>query len=154
MTSKNLSEEQPKKILVVDDEQDITTVIKKGLESEGFIVETSTKPLEVLKSYKPGSFDLLLLDLRMPEINGFELYRKIRELDSKVKVCFITAFEIYFDEFRRVFPKIHVSCFVQKPITISKLAEIICAELARPLEQEDEPAITQVRHNDLDSKRL
>jgi DNA-binding response OmpR family regulator len=129
-------------ILIVDDEADITTVLKKGLELEGFDVDASAKPLEVLENYVAGRYDLLLLDVRMPGIAGFELYREIRKIDRKVKVCFITAFEIYFDEFRRVFPRIHVSCFIHKPITIAQLAEAVREELTRPI-IEDEPAPTQ-----------
>jgi two-component SAPR family response regulator len=76
----------------------------------------------------------------MPQMNGFELYREIRKLDPQVRVCFITAFEIYFDEFKRVFPKINVSCFIRKPVTIAQLARAVRDELARPLVQEDEQA--------------
>lgn len=137
-----MNEKRPVKILVVDDESDITTIIKKGLEIEGFEVDGSGNPIEVLAKYKPGSYDLLILDIKMPNMTGFDLYREIRKLDKKVKVCFITAFEIYFDEFRRVFPKIHVSCFIQKPVTISQLAKAIRDELARPI-IEDEPVPTQ-----------
>jgi two-component SAPR family response regulator len=73
-------------------------------------------------------------------MNGFELYREIRKLDPQVRVCFITAFEIYFDEFKRVFPKINVSCFIRKPVTIAQLARAVRDELARPLLQVDEQA--------------
>ena len=143
MAAKNQSKKQIPKVLIVDDEQDILTVIQKGLELEGFNVDTNRNPLDVLKNYVPGKYDLLLLDIRMPGLNGFELYRKIREIDSKVKVCFITAFEVYFDEFKRVFPKIHVTCFVHKPITITQLAKVVREELARTIEEE--PTIRQVK---------
>jgi two-component system catabolic regulation response regulator CreB/two-component system response regulator ChvI len=145
---KNGRRKRPIKILVVDDEPDILGVLKKGLEHEGFTVDTNNKPLDVLQEYAPGKYDLLILDIRTPELDGFELYRKIREIDSKVKVCFITAFEVYFDEFRRVFPKIHVSCFIHKPITIKQLVQAVREELARPIVEEDEPAIKQVRQKE------
>jgi CheY-like chemotaxis protein len=128
------------RILVVDDEQDIRTVLSKGLEKEGFSVEASGDPVELLKSYQKGSYDLLLLDIRMPGMTGFELYREIRKIDPKVRVCFITAFEIYFDEFKRIFPKINVSCFIRKPVTISQLAAAVREELERPAVQEGEQA--------------
>ena len=129
------------RILVVDDEADIRTILTKGLEAEGFSVESSGSPRAVLKIFKPGAYDLLLLDIRMPEMSGFELFREIRKLDAKVRVCFITAFEIYFDEFKKVFPKIHVSCFIRKPVTVKQLAEAVRAELVRPeLRVEEEPA--------------
>ena len=66
-------------------------------------------------------------------MNGFELYKEIRKLDDKIKVCFITAFEIYQDEFRRIFPKLDVRCFARKPVSINELANIIKAELGYPI---------------------
>jgi two-component system catabolic regulation response regulator CreB/two-component system response regulator ChvI len=128
------------RILIVDDEEDIRMVLSKGLTNEGFIVQAEGDPVKALKDYRKGGFDLLLLDIRMPEMNGFELYREIRKLDPQVRVCFITAFEIYFDEFKRVFPKINVSCFIRKPVTIAQLARAVREELARPTVQEDEQA--------------
>jgi CheY-like chemotaxis protein len=126
----SISETKPDpRILLVDDEPDITAVLKKGLEQYGFEVHTSNNPAEVAAKYRPGSYDLLLLDVRMPKMNGFELYRKIRDTDTDVKVCFLTAFEIYYDEFRRVFPKLHVRCFARKPITPADLRKIILNEL-------------------------
>jgi two-component SAPR family response regulator len=71
----------------------------------------------------------LLLDIRMPQMNGFELYRKIRDVDPQVRVCFLTALEVYYDEFRRVFPKLHLRCFARKPITPVELKKIIATEL-------------------------
>jgi two-component system catabolic regulation response regulator CreB/two-component system response regulator ChvI len=115
-------------------------VLSKGLTNEGFIVQAEGDPVRALKNYRKGGYDLLLLDIRMPEMNGFELYREIRKLDPQVRVCFITAFEIYFDEFKRVFPKINVSCFIRKPVTIAQLARAVREELARPAVQEDEQA--------------
>ena len=152
MAAKNGKGNRPVRILVVDDEADILSVLKKGLEREGFIVDTSANPLDVLQAYSPGSYDLLLLDIRMPQLNGFELYRKIREIDRKARVCFITAFEIYYDEFRRVFPKIPVSCFIQKPITTSQLAQAIREELVRPILEEDEPAIRKIRQKESEAR--
>jgi DNA-binding response OmpR family regulator len=114
------------KVLVVDDERDIADVIKKGLESDGaFEVEAFNSPEEALSHFKPGKYDLLLLDIRMPKINGFQLYRELHKLDQKAKICFITAFEIYYDEFKKMFPKIRVNCFVRKPVSIEELRKII-----------------------------
>jgi len=84
-------------------------------------------------------YDLVLLDIKMPKMSGFELFREIKKKDPQVRVCFITAFEIYFDEFKKVFPKIHVSCFIRKPASIKQLSEAVKAELSRPeLEEEGE----------------
>jgi DNA-binding response OmpR family regulator len=135
------------RILVVDDEADIRTVITKGLAAQGFIVDSRGDPIQALDDFKPGAYDLVLLDIRMPKMNGFELFRAIQKLDPKVRVCFITAFEIYLDEFKKVFPKIHVSCFIRKPVTVKQLAEAIRAELTRPeLESEGESAQVKTRH--------
>lgn len=118
------------RILVVDDEPDIATLMKLGLEKHGFVVESFTEPLKALEYYqKEGQFDLALLDVRMTPINGFELYRRLLDIDKKLRVCFITAFEIYSDEFKRMFPKIKVDCFVNKPIGIDKLVKLITTQL-------------------------
>lgn len=117
------------RILIVDDEPDITLVLKLGLEANGFMVETYNDPLQLLSNFKADSYDLLLLDIKMPKMNGFELYKRLIQLDHKVKICFITAFELYYDEFRRVFPKLKVECFVRKPVSIDHLAKVIKEEL-------------------------
>ena len=117
------------RILIVDDEDDITTVLKRGLEAEGFEVDAYNDPLLALHNYKQNAYDLALIDISMPKMNGFELFRELRARDSKIKVCFITAFEVYYDEFKRVFPKLKVTCFVRKPVTISVLAKTIREEI-------------------------
>jgi two-component system, OmpR family, response regulator ChvI len=93
----------PKKVLIVDDEPDITFTLKKGLEQGGYDVHVFNDPLMALSNFKPDVYDLLLLDIKMPKMTGFELYRKLKEMDSKVKVCFITAFETYYEKFRQEF---------------------------------------------------
>lgn len=109
------------RILVVDDERDINTVVKKGLERVGFKVRTFNNPLDALSKFEAGSYDVALLDIRMPSMNGFELYKKLREIDSKIKVCFITAFEMYEEEFKKLFPSYEVRCFIKKPIKLTDL---------------------------------
>jgi two-component system, OmpR family, response regulator ChvI len=91
----------PKKILIVDDEPDITFTLKKGLEQGGYNVHVCNDSLVALSNFKPDVYDLLLLDIKMPKMTGFELYRKLKEMDSKVKVCFITAFETYYEKFKQ-----------------------------------------------------
>jgi two-component SAPR family response regulator len=100
-----------------------------GLEANGFLVEAYNDPLQVLSNFRSGSYDLLLLDIKMPNINGFELYKRLQQIDHKVKICFITAFELYFDEFRKIFPKLKVECFVHKPVSIEILSKVIKEEL-------------------------
>lgn len=117
------------KILVVDDEVDVTHGIKKGLEKNGFTVVTFNDPKEALLNYKVNEYDLLLLDIRMPQMNGFELYRELKKKNDKTRVCFFTAFEVYYDEFKKVFPQLDVKCFIRKPITIEELVNHINSEL-------------------------
>ena len=118
-----------KRILVVDDERDISSSIKRGLERNGFQVDAYTDPEKVLSEFKPGIYDLLLVDIRMPKLNGFELYREIKKKNDTAKICFFTAFEVYYEEFKKVFPTLDVKCFIRKPITINDLVVHINTEL-------------------------
>lgn len=122
-------------ILVVDDEVDLTISLKKGLERYGFEVDTFNDPSEALSKFKPNFYDLLLLDIRMPEMNGFQLYREIRKTGDNSTVCFITAFEVYYHEFKKIFPDLDVKYFIRKPITISdlvaKINEVLNARISK-----------------------
>jgi DNA-binding response OmpR family regulator len=119
-----------KRILVVDDEPGITLAFKKGLEGDGFEVDAFNDPVTALAHFKANSYSLLLIDVKMPKMNGFELYQEIEKIDNKVKVCFITAFEVYYEALREIFPNLEVGCFIRKPIEISNLVNRIKAELA------------------------
>ena len=118
-----------KRILLVDDERDITIAFRMGLESNGFIVDTFNDPEGALSNFKAGLYDLLLIDIKMPKMNGFELYQEIEKIDNRVKVCFITAFEVYYKSLRELFPTMNVDCFIKKPITTDELVERISTEL-------------------------
>jgi two-component system catabolic regulation response regulator CreB/two-component system response regulator ChvI len=111
------------KILVVDDEQDVTVITRKGLQRFGFEVHAFNDPLEALSSFKDNQYDIALLDIRMPSMNGFDLYKKLIKIDSNIKVCFITAFEMYEEEFKKLFPSYKVRCFISKPIRLTDLVE-------------------------------
>jgi two-component system response regulator ChvI len=114
----------PKKILIVDDEPDVTFTLRKGLEQGGYDVHVFNDPLVALSIFKPDVYDLLLLDIKMPKMTGFELYRKLKEIDSKVKVCFITAFETYYEKFKQEFyPLEEIKGFIRKPIQIEDLIQ-------------------------------
>jgi two-component system response regulator ChvI len=123
--TKNHKHESLYNVMVVDDERDILTVIKKGLEaSKKFKVETFSSGEAALKDFmnRPyGYYDLILTDIRMPKMSGFELSRHIMEQDPEVKIVFITAFEINKDEFRKVMPSLDIRDFITKPISISDL---------------------------------
>jgi len=121
-----------KRIAIVDDEPDITAVLKKGLEQNGFAVDTFNDPRVALSNFKPQFYDLMIIDIRMPHINGFDLYRELKKKDSSVRVCFLTAFEIYYEEFRKMFPNIDVRAFVRKPVGIAALVKQINAVIEVP----------------------
>jgi CheY-like chemotaxis protein len=117
-------------ILLVDDEEDIARLFKIALERAGFNVDVYIDPLQSLSNYRAGTYDLLLLDIKMPEMNGFELYKRIRQIDDKSKVCFMTAFEEYYDEFRKIFPGLkNNECFIRKPISMNDLIKSVKSHL-------------------------
>ena len=117
------------KILVVDDERDVLMTIKAGLEDCGFVVDAYNDPKEALANFRAGEYDLSLLDLRLPGMNGLELSVRIRKLDKTVKVCFITAFPVYYETLLEENPDLDFACFIKKPISIDILAKRIRAEL-------------------------
>ena len=121
---------QGKKIVaVVDDEIDITTSFKIILEREGFIVETYNDPLLVLEEFKPNFYDMMIIDIRMTPLDGFELYDKLRKRDKKFKVCFISAYEINYQALRDIFNLSNFVPYLKKPISSEKLINIIKKEL-------------------------
>jgi two-component system, OmpR family, response regulator ChvI len=137
---KNLNVENEKKqngikkrLLIVDDDVDITNSFSLALEDSGlFLVDTYNDPLVALSNYRPNSYDLLLLDIKMPEMNGFELYEQIKKLDNKAKACFISANDV--PALGEQFPSLEKDCLIpkniiQKPIEVSKLIERIELEL-------------------------
>ena len=115
-----------KKILVVDDEADLTLVYRVALESFGFKVHTFNDPKESLSNYKPGYYDLIILDIKMPEMDGFQLYDELRKKDHKAKICFLTASEMYYEEFRKGdYNVIDRNLFIKKPIENEELLKEI-----------------------------
>ena len=118
----NNNAERPRRILVVDDDADVISTFKMILEMNGFEVDAYTNPTLALSNFKPNSYGLLLLDIRMPVMNGFELFRKMKSIDSRVEVCFITAFEDYREEFKESFPMLdEAKYFIRKPKAIEDL---------------------------------
>jgi CheY-like chemotaxis protein len=114
------------RIMMVDDEQDIARLFTIALQDNGFVVDVFNDPLSALSNYKAGLYDLLLLDIRMPTMNGFELYQKIRDIDDRAEVCFITAYEEFLHDFKRLFPALEeLDCFVTKPIEMHNLVKIV-----------------------------
>jgi DNA-binding response OmpR family regulator len=114
-----------KNILIVDDKSDITFTIKNILEDNGFKVDSFTDSISALDNYQINFYDLIILDIKMPKMDGFQLYTKIREKDPKVKICFLTASELYYEKFRKtrseLGKKIGEDYFIQKPINTEDL---------------------------------
>jgi YesN/AraC family two-component response regulator len=122
----NPSDNDPIKVMVVDDERDILRIIKRDLEANNntFTVDifySSEQALHAFESHPKDYYDLILTDIRMPKMNGFELYRRIKEKNPAMKIAFITAFEINKEEFNKVLPSIDVKDFIIKPISMSDL---------------------------------
>ena len=118
-----------KVILIVDDDPDMTSIFSLGLQDEGFEVYEYNNPLDVLSEFRPNFYDLLLVDINMPKINGVELSRQLLELDSNVKICFITAGEANIEVLRELYPARDIGCFIRKPVTIDQLVKRVKAEL-------------------------
>ena len=125
------------RILIIDDEDDINLLFKIVLEDNGFKVDTFNDPLVALQNFTAGSYDLLILDMLMPNMNGFELYEKIKMLDDKTKICFLTASGINHEEFKKRAASIAsienddiVNCFISKPIENEDLINRVMAQLS------------------------
>src|ERR671921_1175603 len=115
MTSYN--DKKNNRILVVDDEPDIIHVVEMVLEVNGFVVDSYTDPTLALSNFRPRLYDLLILDIKMPKMSGLDLYQKMKEIDSNVKICFLTASELFYEEYRRLdaYPSLDKAYFIQKP---------------------------------------
>jgi DNA-binding response OmpR family regulator len=123
------------RILIVDDEDDINLLFKMVLEDKGYKIDTFNDPLVALQNFTAGAYDLLLLDMLMPNMNGFELYQKIRMIDDKAKICFLTASGINHEEFRkRAASTASIendieNCFFIKPIENEELIKRVKSQL-------------------------
>ena len=114
------------RILVVDDEPDLTQVSTLALEYHGFKVDSFNDPQEALSKYKPDLYDLVILDIKMPKMDGFELYHEIKKKDNNANVCFLTASELYYEEFRKKeYCSLDRNLFIRKPIENEELVKEI-----------------------------
>ena len=116
---------------MVDDDPDVLFSMVTALESSGFVVDSYRSPDIALEKFKPYYYDLLLLDVRMPGMTGFELYDEIYKLDERVSVIFITAFEVYYEALKEIYPDLVPSSFIQKPISNDDLVGRIKRELRK-----------------------
>jgi DNA-binding response OmpR family regulator len=117
--------EMSKRILVIDDEPDVNITLREVLEKNGFIVDSYENPFLALENFKPHYYDLLILDIKMPKMSGFSFYREIKKRDDKLKICFLTAGEMYYGSYSDIFSSLPANCFIRKPITNDELLEHI-----------------------------
>jgi DNA-binding response OmpR family regulator len=126
-----------KQILVVDDDPDITFTFKKAFEEANrisgnkvsFHVNTYNDSLLALSEFKPGFYDLMLIDINMPKINGFDFCVKIFEIDVNPRVCFMTSGLMNREALKEQYPSLSIGCFIRKPITMENLVRKVKAEL-------------------------
>ena len=126
-----------KTIFVVDDDQNTTLAVKSGLENENshttnrisYLVHTYNFPTLALSEFKPNFYDLLLIDVEMPNMNGFEFSTKILEIDADPKVCFMSAAEVNYEALKEIYPSVNFGCFIKKPISLEYLIRRVRAEL-------------------------
>lgn len=123
-------------IMIVDDEDDINLLFQMLLSGEGYNVEAFTDPNMAIKNFENGLYDLLIIDILLPNLDGFELYERLRLLDKKVKVCFLTAGEINYEQFKKAasFSEITTEdCFIKIPVEnsvlIKKVRNILSIDL-------------------------
>lgn len=129
MTSETFAS-APAKLMIVDDEADILTVMKTGLQRAGFSVDTFQRPLEALMQFRPGKYDLVLLDVKMAQMDGFTLYRRMLDIDPGVKACFMTAgSELDGESARKSWPDMPRICVAQKPIHLQELKAMLDLQL-------------------------
>ena len=131
--------EVKKRILIVDDEKDVGWTLKLILENYGFDIDCFTDSATALEKFKPNLYDLIILDIRMAEINGFELYDELKSRDSNIKTLFITALssvEPYNTRNSKVYPLRGVRHFMKKPVSSEELLEQVYSMMV-PEEIED-----------------
>jgi len=112
-------------ILLIDDENDTLVTLKKGLELKGFEVDAFDASPQALQQFKPYRYDVVITEISMPILNGFEVYKLIRKKDEKVRIFFMTAFEVIEQEVKLAFPNLPPKSFITKTITIEKLVTLI-----------------------------
>jgi CheY-like chemotaxis protein len=124
-----------RRILIIDDDADVTLTFKAVIEDSNnephtrIEVYTSNNPVVALSEFKPNFYDLLLVDVNMPHMNGFELCEKILAIDINVRICFMSTGEINREALREIYPTRQEGCFIRKPVTIDYLLKRIWSEL-------------------------
>jgi DNA-binding response OmpR family regulator len=120
------------RVLIVDDERDIVDVLKRGLSLKGIDVDAFSDPLEALTEFKPGRYDFVVTDIRMPRMNGFDLYRGIRSQDANVRIYLLSAYDNLQNEVNAMLSADALLGFLRKPISYSELAKLLFSETRMP----------------------
>jgi CheY-like chemotaxis protein len=126
-----LSERQQKpsssSVLLIDDDNDVLTTLKLSLEIKGVSTHGFTDPVLAVEHFRNNAsdYDIVVTDIRMPQMNGFEVARAVKEIRQDIKIAFITAFEINKSEFEKVLPSTKADAFIKKPVKPSTFAETI-----------------------------
>ena len=98
----------------------------KGLEASGYSVDVFDDPVKALSNFGAEKYDLILLDIKLPNMSGLELYERITKVDKDASVCFLTASELYYEQIRGSYPNLDIQkCFLQKPIGLKNLLKQI-----------------------------
>jgi DNA-binding NtrC family response regulator len=130
---KTSNNNKKKRILIVDDETDVNYTFESVLEENGFMVDSFDNPVLALNDFKAGLYDLVLLDIKMPEMDGFKLYEEMGKVDNKFKVCFLTASEMFYEQYRPAHSIITGENYpvIQKPIKNEELIKEVNKILAQ-----------------------
>ncbi len=130
-SNRNARENSPYRILLVDDEPDITFSFNMVLEDSGFVVDAFNDPLLALSSFKIGLYIMAIIDIKMPKMNGFELSGEIRKIDDKIKISFMTAFDIQEENVKAAVPALNEEkpTIIRKPISVDDFVSKVKEEL-------------------------
>ncbi len=127
--NQQLPERQQKtsSVLLIDDDKDILTVLKRSLEIKGVNTYGFTNPVLAVEHFRnnAANYDIVVTDIRMPQMNGFEVARAVKEIRPDIKLAFVTAFEVNQSEFEKVLPSTKVDAFITKPVKSATFAEIM-----------------------------
>lgn len=114
-----------KRIAVVDDDIGTSLFFKICLEDEGYVVDTFNDPHILLEQFESGACSLLISDIRMPRISGFELVGRIKKMDSRIGICLSTAFEEYYYSIIKSYKDLDFICLIKKPTLKDELLKIV-----------------------------
>jgi DNA-binding response OmpR family regulator len=123
--------DSPKTLLIIDDDQQITTILKRLLDTRGYSVTTYNDPIKAVADFQPGRYKLVICDMRMPGLGGLEVCREIRSKDRSIRICMFSAFDFVDLDADGELAKLHVDAYLQKPVSIDELTKTIESILAR-----------------------